>query len=150
MHNLLNEVKFLRVSAAVAAGVDGAFVAGTEIDMKGFDNVLIIVATSVIAANGVLTSRVKNSDTSATYGAGTIDRIGANVVNVDDTSDNKLQIHDIRRPKRRYVSLEYQRTVGNVTIENILAIQYNGNVRPPVQAIVDAYQILNSPDPSTT
>lgn len=149
MNNFINNHKIVRISDPVAAGVDGAFVACTEIDMQGFENVAIVFAPGIIAANGVFTSRVKNSDTSATYGAGTIDRIGADLANNADTDDKRWVVHDIRRPKDRYVTAYYQRTVGNVTLDLAFAILYNGAPLPVTQTEVEASQTLNGPARST-
>ncbi len=150
-HNLLTNAKFIALNATVAAGVDGAITAVTnEIDTQGYDGCLIAFKLGAIAANGVINTRVKNSSTSATYGAGTIDRVGSDKANDADTDDNKWIIHDIRKPLRRYLQAYYQRTVGNVTIESVFAILYNPINGPVTQTEVEASQVLAGPTPSSS
>lgn len=138
------------VTGYTAAGVDGAFVDGTEVDTLGYDSVVFITSLGAIAANGVFTARLKQSGTTATYGAGTIDRIGADLANSADTDDNKFIISEVFKPTERYMNHQYQRTVGNVTINNVIAILFNSHDNPPALAAVEASQFLNSPTPSTT
>lgn len=136
-----------------AAGTDGAMVTdGAEIDTKGYRSVRIILLLGVIAANGVITSRVKNSATTAVYGSGTVDVIGSALSNSADTDDNKVIIHEIHNPQRRYLKHEYQRTVGNVTINGIIVELFNPVHQPVTQATADveASQVLNNPTPSAT
>ncbi len=158
-HNLLSGAKVIRLTwdgtnYVVAAGVDGAVVLSNEIDCLGFNALMIVASIGVIAANGVFTSRVKFSDTSGTYGSGTVDRVGADLANNADTDDNKLYIHDIYSIPRRYAKFESQRTVGNCTCDTLFAILYHANDAPVTQQTtvggVEASQILNCPTPSAT
>ena len=149
IRQLLEHADLRLLSGGVSAGVDGAFVTtATEIDTLGFDSVAIIYSVGAIAAGGIITTRVKNSDTSGTYGAGTIDRIGANLANNADTDDDKFIVHEVYRPTRRFLRPEYQRTVGNVTINGIFAVLFNAKDTPPALAQIEARQSLNSPTPS--
>jgi hypothetical protein len=156
-HNLASGCKFIPLTLdgtnfTVAAGTDGAVVDGTEIDMLGFTGCLIIFNVGAIAANGVFTSFVKNSDTAATYGSGTIDKIGSSLANSADTDDNKIIYHDIYKPQRRYLRASYQRTVGNVTLLSATAILYNAVNAPITQTttLVEVGQVLNNPTPSAS
>jgi hypothetical protein len=151
MRQLLAAGEIRLLSNAVAAGVDGALVTtATEIDMLGFDSVAIVYSLGAIAANGLITTAVKNSATTATYGAGTIDKIGASLANSADTDDDKFIVHQIHRPSRRFLRTEYQRTVGNVAINGIFAILFNAGANPPANAQVEASQALVTPTPSAT
>jgi len=151
MRQLLKNAQIQVLSLAVAAGVDGAIVTTpTQIDMKGFDSVAIIYSLGAIAAGGIISTKVRNSDTSATYGSGTVDQVGTALANVADTSGNKFIVHEIHRPTRRYLRTEYQRTVGNVAINGIFALLFNAGDNPPANTQVDIAQYLNSPTPSET
>jgi hypothetical protein len=138
----------------LAAGTDGAVVTtGTEIDMAGYNSVMVIVCLGTIAASGVFTGTLKNSDTSGTYGSGTVDRI-ATLANDADTDDNKLLIVEVYRPQRRYLRLNYQRTGGNVTVLSMLVVRFNSGNEPVSQGTsaggVESLQVLNNPTPSAT
>lgn len=139
----------------LAAGTDGALVTtGTEIDMLGYNSLMVIVCVGTIASSGVITISVKNSETSAAYGAGTIDRIGAAMLNNADTDDNKLLITEVFKPQRRYCRVEYQRTGGNVTVLAMLVVRFNAGNEPVAQGAsaggVEFLQVLNNPTPSAT
>lgn len=136
-----------------AAGTDGAVVTnGGEIDMIGYQSCRIIFQVGAIATNGVISTRVKGSNTSATYGSGTVDMLGSAKANSADTDDNKCIIHEIHRPRYRYLKPEYQRTVGNVTIDAVLVELFNPVHHPVTQATADveASQVLNNPTASAT
>lgn len=156
MHNLIHQCKVLRNAAPAAAGVDGAFVTCTEVDMSGYQNVMFLFVLGTIAANGVFTAAVKGSDVTATYGAGTIGRLEDNtngnslvstIANDADTDDNKIIAIDIHQPGKKFVRAEYQRTVGNVTLDSVIAILYNGQWNP--QGIVgDLENALSMANPT--
>lgn len=150
MRNLTPAARTYIASGTVSAGTDGAFVTTLpEIDMRGYQACRIILQIGTVTSTGVITTRVKNSNTSGTYGAGTIDRIGANVVG--GTSD-RLLIHDIYKPKRRFIRPEYQRTTANVVITGVIYELYNPVEKPVTQAAADVTdsQVLAEPEPSAT
>lgn len=150
------------LSTGVAAGTDGSFQALTELDMRGFDNLLVLAVLGTVTASGVFTMRVKNTETPATYGSGTIDRIAQVVNSAAGAGSSKVVALDIRQPTigptgtpRRYCRVEYQRTAANVVIAAVIAIRYNGD-RVPVNlpgstaTDVDALATANCPVPLTT
>lgn len=159
LRNLLSGAKIVRLTwdgtnYVVAAGTDGSVVESGEVDTKGYNSVMFIASVGVIAASGVFTCFVKNSDTAGSYGAGTIDKLGTSIANNADTDDNKLYVIDVYRPKRRYMKFNYQRTAGNVTLDSLIAVLYNANNDPVTQQTtvggVEASAILNNPTPSAT
>lgn len=146
--NLLNNAQLIRLAGAVAAGTDGAFVTTLpEIDRRGYSACAIVVQLGTVTSGGVFTLRAKNSDTAATYGAGTIDRIAQ--TSLTDGTSKQVAI-DINRPKRRYIRAEYQRTTANVVIEAAWAVLYNPGIAPVTQADLAAFVTVNDPTPSTT
>lgn len=159
MHTLLKNAKMIRLTwdgtnYVAAAGVDGAAVASTEVDMAGFDSAMFIASIGVIAATGVFTCFLKNSNTSGSYGAGTIDKLGSSIANDADTDDNKLFIINVHKPQRRYLKFYSQRTVGNVTGDSLIVVLYNSHDNPVTQLTtvggVEASASLASPTPSAT
>lgn len=152
LRNLTPASKTFILSGPVAAGVDGAFVDLTEVDMQGFSGIRYLIHVGTIAASGVITTRVKGSNTSGSYGAGTIDRYGTDLANNADTDDDKLIIHEITEARERYSRLSYQRTAGNVTINSVIVELFNPAHAPVAQAAaqVEASQVLSGPTKSTT
>lgn len=157
MRQLAHQFKILKSCDIIAAGTDGAFVTETEVAMAGFENACFIWCIGAIAANGVITVAVKGSDTSATYGAGTIDRMvdptsGASTkANVADTDDNGYIVWDVHQPGKKFLQAEHQRTVGNVEIDHCLCILYNGKFNPQeLQGAIRAAFTTSNPTYSTT
>lgn len=153
MKNLAHNFKLLRVSAPVVAGTDGAVVTTTEVDSKGFQSCLFLILLGTVSASGLITMAVKGSNTSATYGAGTIDRMqdvsssASTVANTAGSNSNKFLAFDVFQPRRRYLRMEYQRTGGNVVIETAIAILYNGEYG--AQGLVgDLVAALTTGDPA--
>ncbi len=158
-HNLLPNAAFSLVTwdgtnYTVGAGVDGAVVLSGEIDMQGYDSLCVIASIGTIAASGVFTMFAKCSNTSGTYGSGTIDKIGTSIANDADTDDNKLFILDFHKIPRRYVKIVTQRTAGNGTELALIAIRYNAHLNPVTQSSsvggVEASETFNNPTPRAT
>lgn len=156
MHNLSDEIAFkiLRIDGtnySAAAGTDGAVVNSDEVDTDGYDGCMFVFNISAVAASGVFTTSVQNTATSTTYGSGTVDQIGDSKTNsAAGAGDNLPHVHDVYKPKRRYLRVRSQRTGGNVTINGLMAVLYHGQNKPPAAALYDMLQKLNSPTPSTT
>jgi len=147
INNLFQNAVITRLAGAVSAGTDGAFVTSlAEIDTRGYTGIAIVAQLGTVTSGGVFTLRAKNSSTSATYGAGTVDRI-AQAALTDGTS--KFVALDINRPKRRYIRAEYQRTVANVAIEAVYVILYNAELNPVTQSDLAALATVNDPTPLT-
>jgi hypothetical protein len=160
---LAPNIDVLALSTGVVAGTDGAFVTSlTEIDMRGFDHLAVVFVLGTVTASGVITVRIKNTDSSGTYGAGTIDRIMQATNSAAGAGSNKCVVLDVRQPTigpagvpRRWCRVEYQRTAANVVIAAVLAIRYNGDRLPvnlPGSVVndIDALATSNCPAPSTT
>jgi hypothetical protein len=79
-----------------------------------------------------------------------VGRIGSNLANNADTDDDRFIVHEVIHPTERYLRPEYQRTVGNVTINGVIALLFNAKDCPTPNAQVEAFQALNSPTPSAT
>lgn len=156
MHMLSDEVAFkiLRIDGtnySAAAGTDGGVVNSDEVDINGYDGCMFVFNISAVASGGVFTTSVQNSATSTSYGSGTVDQIGSSKTNsAAGAGDNLPHVHDIYKPKRRYLRVRSQRTAGNVTINGLMAILYKGADKPPAAALYDMLQQLNSPEPSAT
>jgi hypothetical protein len=127
IRNLTPQVRVIRGGAPVAAGT-GDTQTFTEIDTRGFEAVRILVVLGAITASGVATLRAKGSNTTGTYGAGTVDLIQDNSGNTPVTASaqlttgdsNKVLSLEIYRPNRRFIRPEVVRQTANVVIEAII------------------------------
>lgn len=136
---------------ALTAGTDGSFSNGTEVSMGTFKNVMFVLALGAVSASGVLTMRAKCSDTTATYGSGTVDQIGSDLTNsAAGEGDNKVMVLDFHNIKKAFARLSIQRTGGNVVVLSCMAILYNGPNKPAYGDVIDAMAQYSEPVPSTT
>jgi len=155
MHNLMENCKIVALRPdgtnwILTAGTDGGVINSDEVDSKGWDGVAFVHLVGIVAASGVLTTTVQNSDTTATYGSGTVDQVGNSKTNsAAGAGDGLPHVHSIYKPKRRYLRMRSQRTAGNVTINGTFAILWKGH-DVPESTWYDMLQKLNSPEPSAT
>lgn len=157
-HNLsLNSKQLLLTwdgaSYTLAAGTTDTL-SSTEIDMLGYDSLMVIGCIGAIAANGSVSMQLKNSATSGSYGSGTVDNIGSAAANNADTDDNKLLVLETYKPPRRYVKVITTRATGNVTPLALVAILFNAKDVPVTQSTsvggVESTSLSNNPTPSAT
>jgi len=139
--NLLHEVKVTRVQNAAAVGT--TTLTSSAVDMANWDGVMFVLAFGAItdgtpavkARQGQLSNMSDAADLAGTLTAGAI------------TDDTKLLALDIYRPLERYVDAQIVR--GGATgavVDGMIAIQYRGRVKPPVQdATVAASEAHTSP-----
>lgn len=147
-YNLSHSILPVGLDGDVAAGVDGARVTSlAEIDTKDCESIIIIFNLGTVVATGLITVWAKTSDTSGSYGAGTVGDVGS-IVNTAGEGDNLPLVLEVHRPTERYMRVDYQRTVANVTIQSVQVIKVlNREVR---DSEVAARSVLNSPEQSTT
>lgn len=122
---LLENIKIVRVSAAVAAG--SADSNGTAVDMQGYDGVVFVASIGAIVTGAV--ASLKAQQGAQAGGGDAADLAGTSVVIADD-QDGKCAILDIYRPTDRYVRPVVMRATQNVTIDSVVAILYNGRKAP--------------------
>jgi hypothetical protein len=142
--NLLKNMKASRQINATVAGTTS--LAGSTLDMAGFEGVLFIAAIGTITATGVpalLAQGGNQSDgsdmaniTNATSGAMTA-----------GTDDNKIAMLDVYRPQKRYVRAVVTRGTANAVVDGVIAIQYGSRLDPPTQdatTVAKAVQVVGS------
>lgn len=120
-HNLSQQCKVVHLSADVTAGTDGSRQALTEIDTQGYDSVMVVASLGTVTADGIFTLRAKGSNTTSSYGSGTIGDL-ASVATEASGGGSKGVVLEIARPLNRYMRFDYQRTGANVVINSIVAI----------------------------
>jgi hypothetical protein len=149
MKQLTTQTRTYILSGAVSAGTDGSFVTSlAEIDTQGFNSVRFIVMVGTVTPTGVINLRLKNSDTTAAYGSGTID----NMLSAAGTVSDRLVLMEVFKPLRRFLRLDYQRITANVVITGIIVELFNANEEAVSQLSthVSATAIANQPTPSVS
>ena len=114
--------------ASPSAAVGTATVAGTTLDMSGFDGVMFIL---ILGAFTDGTPGIKASSGAASNGSDKQDLLGA-LASVG--ASNEAAILDVFRPLDRYVTPQIIRggTTGAV-IAGLIAIQYKASFKPTTQ-----------------
>lgn len=106
----------------------------TVIDMAGYDGVLFVTAFGAIAATATPKVTIHDSDTNAVGTA-----ISATAQTIGATDDDKLVIHDLLRPKKRYLAVRVVRDLvaADSTVDAILAIRYRARSEKVTQDSAD-------------
>jgi len=147
MHNLIQGTDLTKLSGAIAAGTDGARVTSlAEVDTKGYSNALVVFQLGTVTSGGVLTAYAKSSNTSGSYGSGTVGDINSN--SATDWS-NKFVVLDCCALRERYLRVDYQRTAANVVVDAIFVMLYGALDAPTTDATADR-AIVSGATPSTT
>lgn len=147
-YNISHSILPQALDGDLAAGTDGARVTTlAEVDTLDCASVVFVIALGAVAASGLLTAWVKSSNTSGTYGSGTVGDI-ASIVNVAGEGDNLCLVLEVHKPTERYLRLDYQRTAGNVTVTSITALKVLN--RGVESTEVAARSVVNSPGQATS
>lgn len=123
---LAKNVKVIRAMNAVAAGTTDQ--TSSWIDTAGFDGIVFITAFGTITSTAVTSVKIQQS--TASDGTNGADLEGTSITVADD-DDNQMTVHDIYRPRERYLAAVVDRGTANAVIDGIVAILYNG-VKAPV------------------
>lgn len=124
MSNLAPTVKVTRLMNAVAAGTSDQL--SSALDMQGFDGVILLTAFGTITSGAVTSVEVHQCDTSG----GSYAALTGTSIAVADDDDNQVVVHDIYRPRERYIKVNIDRGTQNAVIDGVTAIQYGARVQP--------------------
>lgn len=120
----MNLSKNVKISSAVApaAGVAAtSAIAGSTLDMSGYEGVLVIVRFGTITS-GAATSIKMQQDTDSAMGTAA-DLLGTSQT-ILDTDDEKTFYIDLYRPQERYVRVYVSRASQNAVVASAEYIQY--------------------------
>ena len=118
-------------SAGVAASTD---LASAEVDMSGYDGVMLIASMGVITA-GAVTSMKAQQDTVTGMGSAA-DLLGTSITIAAD-DDDQLFVLDIFNPQERFLRAYFDRATQNAVISSCIAIRYKAKSRPQVNTVTD-------------
>lgn len=118
------DMKIVRVLNGVVAGTTDQD--SGAVDTRGFENCAFLSAFGAITSGAVTSVKVSQCDTS---GGSYADLLGSSIT-VADTDDNKCTLHDVIKPRERYLKCTIDRGTQNAVIDGMWAILYNGKVMP--------------------
>lgn len=127
---LTKDVKFTRVSNAVAAGTTDVT---ATIDMAGFNGGAFAVLFGAITSTAV--TSVKLGSGSASNGSDAVDLSNSSVTVADD-DDNQMvvvELVDGMPDGDRYLTVTVDRGTANAVIDGIIAMQTNPKAKPVTQ-----------------
>lgn len=130
MLTLTKDMKITRVANKTAAGttqVDSA-----RVDMAGYDSVAFVVGIDVSLDTAVITAIAKSNPADSATGS-TTEKTGTPVTDAGADQSNRDFVVDVHRPQNRYAYCSVTRTVANVSLCGIWAIQYNAKSLPVTQ-----------------
>ncbi len=98
----------------------------TIVDTLGYESIVFIVAVGAISSSGSVTTKIQHDTDSA--GGTMADLLGSAQTVSADTDDNKLFIHEVWHPQKRYLRVVTTRgDGGNSTINAAIAIGWRTN-----------------------
>lgn len=118
--NSANKEKVIRVMNAVAAGTTAQ--TSSAIDTQGFEGVKIYTAFGAITGSAVTSVKIQQSSDDGSADA-YADLAGTSI-SVADDDDNQVVVHDIYRPRERYLKVVVSRATQNAVIDGVIAVLY--------------------------
>ncbi len=121
---------------------------GTILDMQGYDGVVAIVKTAVIAAGAVTSYKWQSGAQSNMGDAADLAGTGLSVA---DDDDNQVFVLELHKPAERYVRLVADKDAANNVAESAVYIQYSGSKFPIDNNVANAvtYELNISPAEGT-
>lgn len=127
MFTMSKDCKVTRVSNKVAAGTSQ--IDSARVDMTGFDSVIFVAGLDTSTATAVITAIAKSNPADSVAGS-TTEKTGTAVTDAGGNQANQDYVVDLHRPQNRYAYCSLTRTVANVAVNAIYAIQYNAAKGP--------------------
>lgn len=124
--NRANSEKTIRIMNAVAAGTSDQ--TSSAVDTQGYEGVKFYTAFGAITSGAVTSVKVQQSSDDGSADA-YADLAGTSI-SVADDDDNQVVVHDIYRPRERYLKVVVDRGTQNAVIDGIVAVLYGARKEP--------------------
>ena len=127
--NVTKSIYWKKILGNTAAGVDGAAVAGSAIDARGYDRALFILELGEVTTGGKIALKIQESSNGTDF----TDITGAGFAATVATgkSDDTILV-DVPVSKG-YIRYQYQRTTQNVELDALQVALYNAKKIPVTQ-----------------
>ena len=123
--NIGKDLKFIRISNAEVAGTTD--ITSSEVDTMGYDGVVFVTAFGTITSGAVTSVKIQQDTATGMASAADLEGTGRTVA---DDDDNQIVIHDIYRPRERFLRVIVDRATQNAVVDGIVAILYKGLKKP--------------------
>lgn len=130
MFSLAKDAKWVR-AANYASGTASVKAPATGIDMAGYKSAAFILDLVAIAAGGVNSFKIQQSDT-AVDDAAFVDITGASATTIADDDDDQIRVVEVR-PTKRYVRGLLTKDASNVLAGAVICCLHNGDEMPATQ-----------------
>ena len=117
------------------------------IDTQGFENVKIYIGFGAITAGAVTSVKVQQCDTSG----GTYADLEGTSITVADDDDNQMTLHEIVRPRERFLKTVIDRGTQNAVVDFEVVVLTNARKQPSTDdsATVVSREVHASPAEGT-
>lgn len=122
--NRANSEKTVRALNGVAAGTTAQ--TSSAIDTQGYEGVKLYSLFGAITSGAATSVKVQQCDTSG----GTYADLEGTSVTVADDDDNQVVVHDIYRPRERFLKVVISRATQNAVIDGVVAVLYGAAKQP--------------------
>lgn len=144
--NLLQNVKFTQVLGYTAAGQTAK--KATLVDMANYEGCTFVYSFGALVEAGTVACDVNGNSTNATGGAKLAGTAAFTTTAAAAALPISCQVVDVYQPKPvdyRYLEAMVTPATQNAVILGIVAIQYNGRLKPEVQAanVLKATQLIS-------
>jgi predicted ribosome-associated RNA-binding protein Tma20 len=126
--NTANREKAIRIMNGVVAGTTDQ--TSSAVDTQGYDGVKFYTAFGAITAGAVTSVKVQQSSDDGAVD--TYADLTGTAITVADDDDNQLTVHDIYRPRERYLKVVVDRGVQNAVIDGVIAVLYGAKEMPTI------------------
>lgn len=119
--------KVIRIMNGVVAGTSNQ--TSSAIDMAGYEGVKIYTMFGAITSGAATSVKIQQSSDDGSVD--TYADLEGTSVTVADDDDNQVVVHDIYRPRERYLKAVVLRATQNSVIDGIVAVLYGARELPP-------------------
>ena len=142
----MNLSRHIKVTVGLAYASGTATRNGAELDMSGWDGVLMIMTTATVAA-GAVGDLHAEQDTAT--GMGSAADLAGTAQAVGEDNDDEIYVLDLYRPLERFVRGVVTKDGSNAQAESLIYIQYTGRKLPVTDMGADNYELHVSPAEGT-
>ena len=118
--------KVIRVMNGVVAGTSAQ--TSSAIDTLGYEGVKIYSLFGTITSGAVTSVKVQQSSDDGSVD--TYADLEGTSQSVADDDDNQVVVHDIYRPRERYLKVVISRATQNAVIDGVIAVLYGAHKKP--------------------
>lgn len=146
LRSFAKECKVISAITPTEGAAGQTAIAGSTVDMTGFDSIACIVRLGAITA-GAVTSLKWQQDTAS--GMGTVADLAGTSMTIADDDDGEIIVTEVIQPQERYVRVYVSRATQNAVIASAEYVLFNARTLPVTQAAGTTIESTISPAEGT-